>query len=116
MPARQLQDIDPVVYFIGAHNHPIKIGKATRVERRLAELQVGCPRIIHVLATTPGGFAMEREYHQRFIKHLLHGEWFSRHPDILAEIKRLRLAEFAASAAPDSERVTPLPSVPLNRS
>jgi len=37
--------------------------------------------------------AFERAYHRQFAAHRLHGEWFAPHPDILAEIDRLKEAE-----------------------
>lgn len=39
----------------------------------------------------------ERAYHERFMKHHLRGDWFSPHPDILAEIERLNAPTPGAS-------------------
>ena len=78
-----------VVYFIGCEA-AIKIGKARNVKRRLGEIQALSPVRLQVLATTPGNLRLEKEYHKRFAAHRLHGEWFAPHPDILAEIERLR--------------------------
>jgi len=78
-----------VVYFIGGDAGPVKIGFAENAERRLIGLQTGNPAKLGILATTAGSEATEREYHARFAAHRLNGEWFDRHPDILAEIERL---------------------------
>jgi hypothetical protein len=78
-----------VVYFVGADEGPIKIGWCKNIAKRLVELQCGNPARLSVLATAPGRSHLEAEYHRRFAAHRLHGEWFERHPDILAEIARL---------------------------
>jgi hypothetical protein len=74
------------VYFIQAGDGPIKIGVATNPKRRLAVLQTANPHPLKLLATKAGGAWREIEYHSRFAAHRLQGEWFSPHPDILAEI------------------------------
>jgi hypothetical protein len=77
------------VYFIQSAGSEIKIGKAVDVQSRLKGLQTSHPHALTILAITDGGKAQEAEYHARFAVHRLHGEWFSPHPDILAEIDRL---------------------------
>lgn len=77
------------IYFIGCENGPIKIGMASRVSVRLRMLQLSSPVELTLMATVEGPPSLEREYHKRFAAHRLHGEWFSPHPDILAEIARL---------------------------
>nr|WP_144036753.1 GIY-YIG nuclease family protein [Sphingopyxis witflariensis] len=44
---------------------------------------------LSVLASGWGTLKDERILHDRFAAHRLHGEWFERHPDILAEVERL---------------------------
>lgn len=78
------------IYFIGPADGPIKIGFATRLEFRLRDLRLANAYPLHVWATVKGPPSIERDYHKRFAAHRLHGEWFERHPDILAEIERLR--------------------------
>jgi len=78
------------VYFIQASTGHIKIGYAQDVEARLKTLQVAHPTPLLVLAVSGGGMPQERKYHTRFADHRLLGEWFAPHPDILAEIDRLR--------------------------
>lgn len=77
------------VYFIGGEDGPVKIGRAFVPEQRLKEIQCGYPYPLKVLATVCGGAGLERAYHERFAAHRLNGEWFERHPDILAEIESL---------------------------
>lgn len=78
-----------LVYFIAAGSGPIKIGMAANPKNRCKELQTSHHEKLSVLVTCAGGSEMERAYHERFAAHRLHGEWFDRHPDILAEIERL---------------------------
>jgi hypothetical protein len=77
------------VYFVGGDVGGIKIGTAREPSRRLADLQCGSPVRLAILAVVSGTHELELEYHRRFAAHRLHGEWFERHPDILAEIERL---------------------------
>jgi len=79
-------------YFVSDGVGPIKIGFAMNVKTRLKALSTGSPVKLKVLATRRGPARVERFYHKRFAAHRLHGEWFSRHPDILAEIDRLAVA------------------------
>lgn len=77
------------VYFVRAETGQVKIGVATCTTRRLRGLQTCSPVRLHLEAQTRGGATLESQYHARFAAHRLHGEWFSPHPDILAEIDRL---------------------------
>ncbi|GMM93143.1 GIY-YIG nuclease family protein [Qipengyuania sp. MTN3-11] len=81
------------VYFIQAHEGPIKIGIAVDVERRRKALQTGFPSELFIRATTTGGAEQEASYHRMFAAHRRVGEWFSPHPDILAEIERLNTTQ-----------------------
>lgn len=80
------------IYFIGtSHGEPVKIGRTSSVRKRLAAIQNGNHRRLHVLASfkTADPLEAEAQYHSRFAEHRLHGEWFEPHADILAEITRL---------------------------
>lgn len=88
VPARRAGTSN-TTYFIGGDVGAIKIGIACDVPRRLAALQNGSPMVLKVLAITPGGRDVERAYHYQFRAHRLHGEWFERCSEILAEIERL---------------------------
>lgn len=79
-----------VVYFIAAYRGLIKIGVAKDVQARLRALQTGSGVALTLLATVPGSYALERHYHQRFASRRRHGEWFARHPSLMAEIGRLK--------------------------
>lgn len=77
------------VYFIQSGSGPIKIGIAVDVEKRRRSLQTAHPFPLTLLATCKGGRKQESVYHERFAEFRQEGEWFSPHPDILAEIERL---------------------------
>ena len=77
------------VYFLGGEDTPIKIGFSVSPSKRRAELQTGHWGRLEILAVTPGSAKQEAAYHARFAEQRISGEWFSRHPDILAEIARL---------------------------
>jgi hypothetical protein len=83
------QPTSVVVYFIQARDRTIKIGSGKDVRRRMHNLQVAHAYPLKLLAVASGGLSAEYRYHARFAAHRLHGEWFSPHPDILAEIERL---------------------------
>jgi len=85
--------IDPkwgYCYFMGGDEGPIKIGYSTQLAQRLSCIrnQNGLLRI-RLLAKLTGGRERESYYHHKFKEHRFSGEWFERHPDILAEIDRL---------------------------
>lgn len=83
--------LEQMVYFIRAgKDGPIKIGIARDPASRLATLQTGHHDTLEIVALTDGGSAQEAAYHAHFSDFRLRGEWFSPHPDILAEIERLK--------------------------
>lgn len=86
--ARGRKEFVTVIYFIRSAT-AIKIGMAKDAQRRLTVLQTSHPETLELVATCPGGRALEGEYHARFAEHRVRGEWFEPHPDILAEIERL---------------------------
>lgn len=77
------------VYFIKSQA-AIKIGVSYNPKKRLKAIQTGHADRLELIAWCGGDETVEREYHRRFAAHRLHGEWFSPHPDILAEITRLQ--------------------------
>jgi hypothetical protein len=80
-----------VVYFIGCEGSTaIKIGVSESADVRMKDLQCGSPVRLVLLATVLGGLKEERAYHARFASSRLHGEWFERTPELLAEIDRLQ--------------------------
>lgn len=78
-----------VVYFIGGDAGAIKIGLTTDLPARLKVLQNSSPIALRVLARRAGNLTLERDYHLLFAASRLHGEWFERTPELLAEIERL---------------------------
>jgi hypothetical protein len=77
-------------YFIGGIEGGIKIGNSRNPGRRLSEIRRQTPEKLQILARVGGGAGRERYYHKLFAEHHRGGEWFERHPDILAEIERLK--------------------------
>lgn len=64
-------------YFIGNRAEgKVKIGFSSNPQRRIAEIQTGCPFPVEILATEPGGSARESQLHRRFSHLHLNGEWF----------------------------------------
>ncbi len=86
-PMTNLKGIS-LVYFIGMKNS-IKIGKTVNLHARLKKLQTGSPVRLRVLAYIEGGADLELEYHSRFAKDRVHGEWFRKSDAIMDEIKRI---------------------------
>ena len=82
------------VYFIQeGESGPIKIGVANDTAKRLATLQTGNSSELRLIGDVMGGSILEAKLHTKFEKHHVRGEWFSPHPDILAEIDRLASSE-----------------------
>lgn len=76
----------PVVYYVQV-GELIKIGHTSLLRQRMASY----PPISRLLATEPGGVALERQRHQQFAELLCHGdEWFSPAPTLLDHINALR--------------------------
>lgn len=76
-------------YFAG-NDEMVKIGFSRDVHVRMQSMRREADLDwIQLFATARGGKYREAYYHQKFAAHRLHGEWFARHPDILAELERL---------------------------
>lgn len=76
-PAAPAYVEDGLIYFLNAkESQRVKIGFAVNLERRVKELQTGCPEKLTVLRTIPGTRADERNLHKRFAAYRLTGEWF----------------------------------------
>lgn len=86
----QRRTVNGHVYFVRhGVSGPIKIGWATEIDERIAELQVGNPERLELLGSRPGTISDERSLHRQFAEHRLRGEWFSPHADLLAYIREL---------------------------
>lgn len=78
------------VYFIRAvQTGRIKIGFSSSPERRLKELEYGCPEDLELVTKIPGSFFREHDLHRQFAAHRARGEWFEPAPELLAYIAEL---------------------------
>ena len=80
------------VYFIQAcGGGPVKIGRSADPRARIATLQTANPDHLRIVATMPGGVAVERMLHRMFERHRVRpdGEWFNPEPEVLAFIREL---------------------------
>lgn len=94
------------VYFIqAAIGGPIKIGKADRPDRRLAQLQTGNPENLVIRAVCLGGFIAERELQVRFTNDLIRNEWYNPSEAIVSLIDSLPTWEAVSEGAPCPEIV-----------
>jgi hypothetical protein len=68
----------PVVYYLERIDRPgqIKIGTTGDLRKRLQDIG-SRGRTVTLLATEPGGVAIERKRHAQFAEMRLDGEWFS---------------------------------------
>ncbi len=77
-------------YFFGGDEGPIKIGFSRDVAGRINTLKSNTgPIRTRLLAKINGGREREAHYHHRFREYRLGHEWFTRCPEIEAEIARL---------------------------
>lgn len=87
------------VYFVrlASDEGPIKIGCSYTPARRLTDLMCWSPLPLKVLATLPGGFALESKIHRRFAATHSHKEWFQPTPELLSLIEAVSLGLFCES-------------------
>lgn len=79
-----------LVYFLGAGPF-VKIGQARMSpQRRIKQLQTGCPYPIELLAWLPGGRERERALHRRFSQWRAQSEWFHATEEILAYVADIK--------------------------
>jgi hypothetical protein len=72
------------VYFARAGNDgPVKIGTATDVPARIAELQSGNHEVLSVVRLMDGGRRLEAWLHHHFARLRIRGEWFQYDPAML---------------------------------
>jgi hypothetical protein len=64
------------VYFVQASHGPIKIGVATNVPVRIADLQCANPDPLTLLGALPGSYGHEMLLHRLFAADRMAGEWF----------------------------------------
>lgn len=73
--------VDTWLYLMACSDTIFKVGIATNVERRRADLQACCPIPINIVRTVHYNSRLyallaERTAHSLLAKHRLHGEWF----------------------------------------
>lgn len=74
------------VYFIGNYNFGfVKIGYSKCPERRIKEIQTGCPFSVCILGKLAGTPSYEKELHKKFQCERTNGEWFK----VSEEIKKI---------------------------
>lgn len=79
-----------VIYFVQqGQSGPIKIGRTRNIRGRLDQMANNNSCELLVRALVPGSVMLERELHMRFGRHLLRGEWFHPHPEIVGYIATL---------------------------
>jgi hypothetical protein len=77
-----------VIYFIqNTVTNAIKIGYSKNAKKRLNGLQNATPDKLVLLGMIQGGLEHETEFHNRFAKHALRGEWFR--GDIYREVMEI---------------------------
>lgn len=87
MSAREVAQSVPVssrddLYFVQAESGHIKIGRATKVRKRMSNLQIGCFEKLTMRASLPGRGYEESVWHAAFQDDRLSGEWFQRSADL----------------------------------
>jgi hypothetical protein len=79
-----------MIYFIGFKTTHIKIGYTSDLNRRIKELQTGCPFKLKVLATMQGDSQTEAGLHLMFASKRAVGEWFRAHGDLEYFVKAVK--------------------------
>ncbi len=66
------------IYFIQhGEDDLVKVGFSRQhPAKRLAQLQTGCPTVLHLSGWLPGGPETEKQFHARFAAERVRGEWF----------------------------------------
>lgn len=66
-----------LIYIIHAEGTGfVKIGTSREPERRLGEIQTGCPHVCRIVHTVPGTREIESGVHRRLAPNRAAGEWF----------------------------------------
>jgi hypothetical protein len=86
---QMLSGSDRWTYFVADGLGAVKIGAARCVEDRIRILQAHNSSPLRLLACVPGGEVLESAYHSWFAPHRINNEWFTLHPEIMAEVEFL---------------------------
>lgn len=83
--------VPAVVYYMGdPDTKRVKIGTTTQIRHRFLALAPTHRKVV-LLATEPGGYALERSRHRQFKSLCAHGEWFRKAPILMEHIGAVRL-------------------------
>jgi hypothetical protein len=82
------------IYFVRAgRTNAVKIGYAANPEDRVRELQCASPHQLHLLGYMPGSKFDEADWHRRFGKERIRGEWFTLSFNLRSAINELSIAD-----------------------
>jgi hypothetical protein len=76
------------LYFMRVDEGMVKIGRAINVDKRLSQIQCGCPHEITEVRSLPGRGHEEKEWHEMFAEHRVRGEWYKWTPALERAIDR----------------------------
>lgn len=68
---------------------PIKIGCSDKPANRILSMASWVPFPLEIVATVPGGFAVERNVQECFTAARLHSEWFKPVPELVEAVAKL---------------------------
>jgi T5orf172 domain len=89
------------VYFAGiVGGGPVKIGVSSAPETRAREVGWSIHRKTELLASLPGGQALERRFHLQFLDDWIGREWFNRSAAIDETIEAIRAGTFDPDTLP----------------
>lgn len=81
-----------MIYAVCTQSCFVKVGTTLDIERRVAELQVGCPFPLKLFAVREGDEAREAAIHFALSKFAVGGEWFKIPRRMSTVLKRLGFA------------------------
>jgi hypothetical protein len=82
------------VYAISVAGDPaanVKFGFSSDPVSRLADMQVGCPVLLELLAACDGTFHVEQAIHGFLADSWHHGEWFSRNEKVMGVVEAIKI-------------------------
>jgi enhancing lycopene biosynthesis protein 2 len=71
----------------------VKIGASRSPQQRLRELQTSNPNELVLAAMVPGGYALEKNLHERFVAYRLYDEWFQLTQEIVDLIESINSSQ-----------------------
>lgn len=93
-----------MIYFLDCPAlNRIKIGTAVAPEQRIETIRLMCPAPVELIGMVDGGFAEERDLHDKYAPLRRHGEWFDGAPELRRDLWFLSI-EREWNRAPDEWR------------